>query len=119
MKNYGGNSSIGKWLAEIIKAVNKPNFGSLPDFNNFNEYDPCKGVTELMPFARGASGQTSEFDTRGNDSKIDFERMMKIVYESGYNGYIDVEYSGTNLSVDEGIRANLALLKRVIEPYNK
>ncbi len=119
VENHGGNSSIGPWLAEILRTVNKPNLGALPDLNNFFDYDPYKGISELMPFARGVSGQTRNFDEKGNESRIDFERMMKIVYESGYKGYIDVEYSGTSLSVDEGIKANLALLKRVIEPYNK
>ena len=119
VENHGENSSIGKWLAEIIKTVNKPNLGTLPDFNNFFEYDPYLGVSELLPFAKGVSGQTRDFDENGNDSRIDFEKMMKVVSESGYKGYIDVEYSGENLSVDEGIKANLALLRRVIEPYNK
>ena len=119
VENHGGNSAIGKWLVEILHTVNKPNLGTLPDFNNFFEYDPYKGISELMPFARGVSGQTRDFDQNGNDSRIDFEKMMSIVSESGYKGYIDVEYSGTKLSVDEGIKANLALLRRVIEPYNK
>jgi len=119
VENHGGNSSIGKWLVEILKTVNKPNLGALPDFNNFFEYDPYKGVSELLPFARGVSGQTRDFDEKGNDSRIDFEKMMSLVNKSGYKGYIDVEYSGTNLSVDEGIKANLALIRRVIEPYNK
>jgi hypothetical protein len=119
VENHGGNSSIGKWLVEILKTVNKPNLGALPDFNNFFEYDPYKGVSELLPFARGVSGQTRDFDEKGNDSRIDFEKMMSLVNKSGYKGYIDVEYSGTNLSVDEGIKANLALIRRVIEPNNK
>ena len=119
VENHGGNSAIGKWLVEILQTVNKPNLGTLPDFNNFFEYDPYKGMSELMPFARGVSGQTRDFDENGNDSRIDFEKMMHIVSESGYKGYIDVEYSGTSKSVDEGIKANLALLKRVIGPYNK
>lgn len=119
VENHGGNSAIGKWLVEIIKTVNRPNLGTLPDFNNFFEYDPYKGVSELMPFARGVSGQTRDFDEKGNDNRIDFEKMLSIVSKSGYKGYIDVEYSGSTKSVDEGIKANLALLKRVIEPYNK
>jgi sugar phosphate isomerase/epimerase len=119
VENHGGNSSIGPWLVEIIKTANRKNLGSLPDFNNFPDYDPYKGVAELLPFAKGVSGQTRDFDEKGNDSKIDFERMMKIVSESGYRGYIDVEYSGTGLSVDDGIRANLALLRKVMATYNK
>jgi sugar phosphate isomerase/epimerase len=119
VENHGGNSSYGKWLAEIMKAVNKPNCGTLPDLGNFYEYDRYQGVKDLMPYAKGVSGKTHDFDENGNETQIDYVKMMKIVSESGYKGYIDVEYEGDKLSEDEGIKATIALLKKVIEPYNK
>lgn len=119
VENHGGNSSYGKWLAEIMKEVNKPNCGTLPDLGNFYEYDRYTGVKELMPYAKGVSGKTRDFDENGNETVIDYERMMKIISESGYKGYIDVEYEGNKLSEDEGIKATIALLKKVIAPYNK
>ncbi len=119
VENHGGNSSYGKWLAEIMKSVNKPNCGTLPDLGNFYEYDRYKGVTELMPYAKGVSAKTHDFDANGNETQIDYEKMMKIIVDSGFKGYIDVEYEGTKLNEDEGIKATIALLKRVMEPYNK
>ena len=119
VENHGGNSSYGKWLAEIMKAVNKPNCGTLPDLGNFYEYDRYKGVAELMPFAKGVSAKTHDFDENGNETQIDYVRMMKIINDSGFKGYIDVEYEGTKLSEDEGIKATIALLNKVFEPYNK
>ena len=119
VENHGGNSSYGKWLAEIMKAVNKPNCGTLPDLGNFYEYERYKGVTDLMPYAKGVSGKTHDFDENGNETQIDYAKMMKIISDSGFKGYIDVEYEGTKLSEDEGIKATIALLKRVIAPYNK
>ncbi len=119
VENHGGNSSYGKWLAEIMKAVNKPNCGTLPDLGNFYEYDRYKGVAELMPFAKGVSAKTHDFDENGNETQIDYVKMMKIIYDSGFRGYIDVEYEGTKLSEDEGIKATIALLNKVFEPYNK
>lgn len=119
VENHGGNSSYGKWLAEIMKEVNMPNCGTLPDLGNFYEYDRYKGVADLMPFAKGVSAKTHDFDENGNETQIDYVRMMKIIADSGYKGYIDVEYEGTKLSEDEGIKATIALLKKVTEPYNK
>jgi len=119
VENHGSNSSYGKWLAEIMKSVNKPNCGTLPDLGNFYEYDRYKGVTELMPYAKGVSAKTHDFDANGNETQIDYEKMMKIIADSGFKGYIDVEYEGTKLNEDEGIKATIALLKRVMEPYNK
>lgn len=119
VENHGGNSSIGKWLAEIMKVINMPNCGTLPDLGNFYEYDRYAGVRELMPYAKGVSAKTHDFDEKGNSTTIDYERMMKIISDSGFRGYIDVEYEGNKLSEDEGIKATIALLKRVIAPYNK
>jgi sugar phosphate isomerase/epimerase len=119
VENHGGNSSIGKWLAEIMKTVNKPNCGTLPDLGNFYEYDRYQGVTDLMPFAKGVSGKTYDFDSNGDETKIDYAKMMKIIAAAKYSGYIDVEYEGNKLSEDEGIKASITLLKKVIAPYNK
>jgi sugar phosphate isomerase/epimerase len=119
VENHGGNSSIGKWLAEIMKAVNKPNCGTLPDLGNFYEYDRYAGVKDLMPYAKGVSGKTHDFDQDGNETQIDYPKMMKIIADSGFKGYIDVEYEGTKLSEADGVKASIALLQKVIAPYNK
>jgi sugar phosphate isomerase/epimerase len=118
VENHGGNSSYGKWLVEIMKEVNKPNCGVLPDLGNFYEYDRYKGVTEMMPYAKGVSGKTVDFDADGNETRVDYVKMMKIIADSKYAGYIDVEYEGNKLSEDEGIKASIILLKKVIAPHN-
>jgi sugar phosphate isomerase/epimerase len=119
VENHGGNSSIGKWLAEIMKTVNKSNCGTLPDLGNFYEYDRYKGVTDMMPFAKGVSGKTYDFDADGNETKVDYVKMMKIISDSGFKGYIDVEYEGNKLSEDEGVKASIALIDKCMAPYNK
>jgi len=119
VENHGGNSSIGKWLAEIMKTVNKSNCGTLPDLGNFYEYDRYKGVTDMMPFAKGVSGKTYDFDADGNETKVDYVKMMKIISDSGFKGYIDVEYEGSKLSEDEGVKASIALIEKCMAPYNK
>jgi sugar phosphate isomerase/epimerase len=119
VENHGGNSSIGKWLAEIMKNVNRPNCGTLPDLGNFYEYDRYQGVKDIIPFAKGVSGKTYDFDADGNETKVDYAKMMKIISDAGFTGYIDVEYEGSKLSEDEGVKATITLLKKVFEPYNK
>jgi sugar phosphate isomerase/epimerase len=118
VENHGGNSSIGKWLSEIMKTVNRPNCGTLPDLGNFYEYDRYQGVKDMMPFAKGVSGKTHDFDQDGNETVIDYAKMMKIIADSGFKGYIDVEYEGNKLSEPDGVKASIALLDKVIAPYN-
>ena len=118
VENHGGLSSNGAWLASVIKKVNHPRCGTLPDFGNFNlgngeQYDHYKGVKELMPFAKGVSAKSGTFDEQGNETRIDYRRMMKIVLDAGYHGYVGIEYSGNVLSEHDGIRATKKLLERV------
>jgi sugar phosphate isomerase/epimerase len=119
VENHGEYSSNGKWLSGVMKTINKPNCGTLPDLGNFSDYDRYLGVTEMMPYAKGVSGKTHEFDKDGNETVIDYVKMMKIISDSKYSGYIDVEYEGGKLSEDEGVKASIALVNKVIAPYNK
>ncbi|WP_090973282.1 sugar phosphate isomerase/epimerase family protein [Parapedobacter composti] len=113
VENHGGISSHGDWLAAVLKGVNKPNCGSLPDFGNFYEYDRYQGVTELMPFAKGVSAKANVFDANGDEANIDYRRMLRIVKDAGYRGYIGIEYEGKELSEEDGIKATKRLLERI------
>lgn len=118
VENHGGLSSNGKWLSETIAAVGLKNCGTLPDFGNFTEYDRYQGVTELMPYAKAVSAKSYDFDAEGNDTKIDYARMMKIVLDAGYNGYVGIEYEGNKLDEFEGIRATRKLLVKIRKAMN-
>lgn len=118
VENHGGLSSNGEWLASVIRDVNLPNCGTLPDFGNFDlgngkEYDRYKGVTEMMPFAKAVSAKSKDFDDQGNETQTDFKRMMKIVVDAGYHGFVGIEYEGSRLPEAEGVRLTQKLLMRV------
>lgn len=113
VENHGGLSSNGEWLAGVIKMVALENCGTLPDFGNFSSYDRYKGVTEMMPYAKAVSAKSQDFDADGNETHTDYRRMMKIVLDAGYHGYVGIEYGGSKLSEPDGIRATKKLLERV------
>ena len=113
VENHGGLSSNGAWLTGVMRMVNHPRCGTLPDFGNFKEYDRYKAVAEMMPYAKGVSAKTHDFDKRGNCVETDYRRMMKIVLDAGYHGRVGIEYEGTHLSEPEGIRTTKRLLERV------
>lgn len=125
VENHGGYSSDGSWLSGVMKKIDKPNVGVLPDFGNFcitrepgnwinclESYDRYRGTEELMPYAKGISAKTYDFDEKGNCVETDYERMMKIISASNWKGIIGIEYEGSALSEEAGIRATLELLKR-------
>ena len=120
VENHGGLSSNGAWLASVMQGVDHPRCGTLPDFGNFQLsegewYDRYQGVAELMPYAKAVSAKSHVFDESGDEREIDFLRMMRIVLAAGYEGFVGIEYEGTELSEPEGIRATKALLERVRE----
>ncbi|MDZ7607582.1 MAG: TIM barrel protein [Cyclobacteriaceae bacterium] len=128
VENHGSDTSNGAWLADVMRQVNKPNVGTLPDFGNFcishpwgtiqegckEMYDPYKGIAELLPFAKGVSAKTYDFDESGNQPKLDYKRLIEIVKSSGFNGYIGLEFEGNTQSEVDGIKKTKALVERYL-----
>jgi len=128
VENHGSDSSKGFWLASIMKAVNKTNVGTLPDFGNFcithpwgttqdgcdDAYDRYKGVEEMLPFAKGVSAKSYDFDANGEQPLIDYKRMLDIVKGSGFKGYIGIEFEGNTQPEEEGIRKTKDLIEKYL-----
>lgn len=122
VENHGGLSSNGEWLAGVMEMVDHKRVGTLPDFGNFvinrktgEEYDRYRGIELLMPYAKGVSAKSHVFDAEGNEANMDYYRIMKIVKDAGYKGYVGIEYEGKELPEKEGILATKKLLEKVFE----
>jgi sugar phosphate isomerase/epimerase len=115
VENHGGLSSNGQWLAQVIRKVDMDNCGTLPDFGNFKisndeMYDRYIGVASLMPFAKAVSAKSNVFDAEGNETETDFVKMMQIVIDAGYRGYVGIEFEGEGDEY-EGIMKTKKLLE--------
>jgi len=118
VENHGGVTSDGQWLAGLMRRVNHPRCGTLPDFGNFYEYDRYQGVTDLMPFAKAVSAKSYDFDDRGEETKIDYHRMLRIVVGAGFHSWLGIEYEGDRLGEKEGVAKTKALLERIRAELN-
>ncbi len=114
VENHGGYSSNGKWLAELMQRVNRPNCGSLPDFQNFKDYDAYQGVEDTMPYAKIVCAKSKGFDAQGNETNVDYYRMMKIVLDAGFKGYVGIEFEGHDMDPIAGILATKALIEKAV-----
>jgi sugar phosphate isomerase/epimerase len=112
IENHGGPSSYPDLLVQLMKAVGSPRLGTLPDFGNFpSDVDRYEAVDKMMPFAKAVSAKCYDFGEDGNETTIDFERMLQIcVDQHGYHGFIGIEFEGRRLSERDGIRAARDLL---------
>ncbi|WP_373071613.1 sugar phosphate isomerase/epimerase family protein [Zeaxanthinibacter enoshimensis] len=133
VENHGGLSSNAAKLAEVMEKVNMENCGTLPDFGNFcikrnyaddgswncdEQYDIYKGVKELMPYAKAVSAKSHDFDEEGNETEIDYSRVLQIVKDAGYSGFIGVEYEGDGMGEEAGIMATKELLLKAAKDLN-
>lgn len=131
VENHGGYSSHGDWVAGLMRMIDLPNVGTLPDFGNWypadeyggpprqpgqkaeTYYDRYKGVDEMMPFAKGVSAKSYAFDADGNETSTNYKQMMKLVKRHNFNGHVGIEYEGTGLSEEDGIMATKQLLEKI------
>lgn len=133
IENHGGWSSDGAKLVAVMKEVNLETVGTLPDFGNFcvkreggerwgapciEEYDAYKGTQELMEFAVGASAKSYNFDDNGDETKLDYQRLIQIVNDhktSRFKGYIGTEYEGGLPNPKDGAKLTKALVQKSID----
>lgn len=128
IENHGLYSSEADFMVQVIQEVDSPFMGTLPDFGNWcttekwggtrddsceHAYDMVEGVSAFMPYAKGVSAKSYDFDESGNQPRIDYSEILKVVKDAGYQGYVGIEYEGENLSEPNGILATKALLERV------
>jgi sugar phosphate isomerase/epimerase len=113
VENHGGLSSDPDWLMRLVDLVAHPGLGTLPDFGNFLPgVDRYAGVEKLMQRGGAVSAKCYDFGPDGEETTIDFGRMMRIVRKAGYRGYVGIEFEGERVSEREGILAARALLER-------
>ena len=135
VENHGGLSSHGEWLAGVMKKVDHKRVGTLPDFGNFGvgkidgvklegvtdgQYDRYKGVDELMPYAKGVSAKTHDFDDKGNETHTDYRKMLEVVLtKHKYRGFVGIEYEGGKVGEAEGVKLTKKLLETVRDEMSK
>ncbi len=129
VENHGGLSSNAKLLSQVMEKVAMDNCGVLVDFGNFcvrrenderwdgpciQEYDRYQGIEELMPYAQGVSAKSYAFDAEGNETTMDFPKILNIVRDSGFSGFIGVEFEGPDADPFPGMEATKTLIETVL-----
>jgi len=125
-ENHGWLSSDAEKLMQAITDVNMANCGTLPDFGNWctkrkdakAKWGECaevypdkyKGTALMMAAAKAVSAKSYDFDENGNETTIDYTKMLQIVKDANYTGFVGVEYEGNILDETAGIKATKDLL---------
>jgi sugar phosphate isomerase/epimerase len=127
-ENHGSVTSNGVWMVDVMKKVSRDNVGTLPDFGNWcishpwgtiqdgckEMYDPYRGIEEVIPYAKGVSAKTYDFDANGEQPLLDYKRLISIVKKSGFKGYMGIEFEGNTQPEEEGVKKTQALLAKYL-----
>jgi sugar phosphate isomerase/epimerase len=92
IENHGGIVAEAKVLLEIIREVNHPWLGINLDTANFHTDDPYGDLARCAPFAVNVQLKT-EIAPRGKQkSEADLKRLIQILRDANYQGYVVLEY---------------------------
>jgi sugar phosphate isomerase/epimerase len=128
VENHGGISNNGDWLLTLIKAASAyRNVYAYPDFDNWcwervggdhyngecvHRYDRYKGVEMLLPYAHALSVKGLQFDKSGEETTIDYKRMMELTHQATYDHYLGIEYEGEDLNPRVGVQKIIDLVRK-------
>src|SRR5215216_1578203 len=90
IQNHGDFLKTADQTIKLVKLVDSDWFGVIVDTGYFLTADPYADMEKLMPYALNFLAKESPF---GNNSpvKIDLKRVMKMIRNSNYRGYVSIE----------------------------
>ncbi len=103
IENHGGVSNDADWMVSLMKEVNKPAFGTLPDWRKpADDFDNYTYLQKMLPYAKGIS-------YRNQPTEELTAKMIKLSHDSGYRGWYGIESSGR-----EEVKKGIELLRKYL-----
>ena len=109
IENHGGIVAEADDLLGIIRAVKSPWIGINLDSGNFHTDDPYRDFERCIPYAVNVQLKADIRRRGGKNEPADFPRMVKMLREANYQGYVALEYE----SAEDPWKAVPPLLKRM------
>ncbi|TWT49457.1 Xylose isomerase-like TIM barrel [Rubripirellula amarantea] len=109
IENITGFSRDPDWLVQLVEKIGRDRVGLIADFGNFDG-DLYDSMQQLLPYSKSLCTKSWQFDAQGNETKIDFQRMMQIISTSEFSGCIAIEYLGGEPVT--GVRQTAELIRR-------
>jgi sugar phosphate isomerase/epimerase len=92
LENHGGITASADTMLRIVERVDSsPWFGVNFDGGNFATDDPYRDLAKIAPYTVNAQIKVS-VKPNGQKERADFKRVIGILKDAGYRGYIVLEY---------------------------
>lgn len=96
LENHGGGVTVtADQLIRIVKAVKGGNFGVNLDTGNFHGPDPYAEIAQAAPYAVNVQVKTEIRRKGKNTEPADLERVVGILRDARYSGYVVLEYTAS------------------------
>lgn len=97
LENHGGITATPDQMLKIIAGVNNsPWFGVNFDSGNFRTDDPYRDLARIAPYAVNAQIKVAVNPDNAGKQPADVPRMIAILKEAGYRGYVTLEFEEQN-----------------------
>lgn len=93
IQNHGDMLSTADQTIKMVKMVDSKWFGVIVDTGYFLADDPYIDIEKVMPYAVNFQVKESPFGVLSR-TRIDMPRLLRIVNNSGYRGYLPIETLG-------------------------
>ena len=93
LENHGGITATPQQMLAIIEQVDEsPWFGVTFDSGNFRTDDPYRDMEMIAPYAVTAQVKVAIAPNNGPKEPADLARVVKILKDANYRGYLVLEY---------------------------
>ncbi|MBD3350368.1 MAG: TIM barrel protein, partial [Candidatus Lokiarchaeota archaeon] len=114
VENHVGLAGLKAFILPLKQEINHPKFGLLLDFGNFNpKNDIYDMIPKLEDFIHLVHCKSYNFDEKGEETTLDYNRIMRELNEISYNGYYSIEYEGKGDNL-KGTKKTLELMKKYL-----
>jgi sugar phosphate isomerase/epimerase len=94
LENHGGGVTVSsEQLLRLVRQVKGPNFGVNLDTGNFHGKDPYVEIAEAAPYAVNVQVKTEIRRMGKSKEPADLARVISILREARYSGYVVLEYN--------------------------
>jgi sugar phosphate isomerase/epimerase len=120
LEDHGGLAAVSSQVLYYVKKINSPFFRTNVDIGNFWNAgeEPGAGVAATAPYAAMVHVKDLKKRPDGSlesvpvgDGDIDFSHCFRILRDTGYDGFVSLEYEA-RIDAYEGITRSIAHIKK-------
>src|SRR5438067_5395962 len=91
LENHGGITDTPEHLLDLVKPIKSPALGVNIDTGNFRTPDPYADIAKIVPYGVVSQVKTEVYPG-GKKEEADLARVVKILKDANFHGYVALEY---------------------------